>query len=171
SLSLDVACKIQAIHRAFDKGIISYKDFCNEVNQVNSGITRDMLDDIFINRQKRLKNVALIKDIKLLANNYKIGILSNIGSSWISDDFLDSAEMSLFSDMVLSFEVGLAKPDPKIYQLACKRLDVRPKEVVYVDDSSTYCNQASITGMHAVLYKNYQQYRTEISLILSSADN
>jgi putative hydrolase of the HAD superfamily len=49
--------------------------------------------------------------------------------------------------MVLSFEVGLSKPDAQIYQLACKRLDVKPTETVFIDDLEPFCRAAQDLGM------------------------
>ena len=36
---------------------------------------------------------------------------------------------------VFSVEVGMCKPDPGIYAEACRRLDVRPDECLYVGDT------------------------------------
>jgi FMN phosphatase YigB (HAD superfamily) len=41
---------------------------------------------------------------------------------------------SRYMDFVNSEEVGLTKPDPRIYQLACRRIGVSPNEVFYLDD-------------------------------------
>ena len=37
--------------------------------------------------------------------------------------------------MFISDVVGLAKPDPALFRLACSRLDVSPERSVYVGDS------------------------------------
>ena len=41
-----------------------------------------------------------------------------------------------FDDVVLSCAVGLRKPDPAIYQLACERLGVEPEECLFVGDGA-----------------------------------
>jgi putative hydrolase of the HAD superfamily len=57
----------------------------------------------------------------------------------------------LVDDMVLSCEVGAAKPDPQIYEIALDRLGVDATEALFVDDQQRYCDGAAAVGMHAVL--------------------
>lgn len=53
--------------------------------------------------------------------------------------------------VVLSFEVGIAKPDAGIYLTALERLRVAPDEAVFVDDQAAYCDGATTVGMSAYL--------------------
>jgi len=53
--------------------------------------------------------------------------------------------------VVLSFEVGVAKPDAGIYLTALERLRVAPDEAVFVDDQASFCDGASTVGMSAYL--------------------
>lgn len=53
--------------------------------------------------------------------------------------------------VVLSFEVGVAKPDAGIYLTALERLRVAPDEAVFVDDQAAYCDGAATVGMSAYL--------------------
>jgi putative hydrolase of the HAD superfamily len=54
-------------------------------------------------------------------------------------------------DVVLSCAVGLSKPDPRIYRLACERLDVRPEECLFVGDGANdELAGAQRVGMRAV---------------------
>jgi putative hydrolase of the HAD superfamily len=53
--------------------------------------------------------------------------------------------------VVLSFEVGVAKPDAGIYRSALARLDVEPAEAVFVDDQARYCDGAAAVGISTFL--------------------
>jgi putative hydrolase of the HAD superfamily len=53
--------------------------------------------------------------------------------------------------MVLSFEVGAAKPDPEIYGAALRALDVSASDAIFVDDQARYCEGAIQMGMRGVL--------------------
>jgi HAD superfamily hydrolase (TIGR01549 family) len=50
--------------------------------------------------------------------------------------FASSDIATLVDDVVWSFAVGKAKPDPAIYELACERLSVTPADAVFVGDGS-----------------------------------
>ncbi|WTL54357.1 HAD-IA family hydrolase [Nocardia sp. NBC_01499] len=49
-----------------------------------------------------------------------------------------------------SHEVGMAKPDPQIYLLACTRLNVAPSEAAFIDDSEIAVAGAESVGITAI---------------------
>ena len=51
--------------------------------------------------------------------------------------------------VVLSFEVGVAKPDAGIYRAALDALGARPEEAVFVDDQAWYCKGAEAIGIRS----------------------
>jgi putative hydrolase of the HAD superfamily len=78
------------------------------------------------------------------------GLISNSWGRAIYDhDLMDS----LFDAVVISGDVGLHKPDPAIYLLACERLGVEPADAVFVDDLRENCEGAEAVGMAAVLHR------------------
>jgi putative hydrolase of the HAD superfamily len=78
----------------------------------------------------------------LISNSWGLGIY----------DRLDSTD--LFDATVISGEVGLHKPQPEIYRLACERLGVEPEAAVFVDDLRENCAGAEEVGMTAVLHRD-----------------
>jgi epoxide hydrolase-like predicted phosphatase len=105
-----------------------------------------------------------------LKGNYKISMLSNIADDRIHELFTEN-DIELFDDMVLSYQVGLAKPDKQIYILAAERIGLKPEECVFVDDNSYYCEGARDVGMHTVVYNNFKQMKKELEIILEVADS
>jgi putative hydrolase of the HAD superfamily len=55
--------------------------------------------------------------------------------------------------IVLSFEVGAAKPDPGIYRAALEAVGARPEEAVFVDDQAWYCRGAEALGIRSFLIR------------------
>ena len=74
--------------------------------------------------------------------------------------------MSRFDVIIESSKVGLRKPDPQIYALACQRLDVAPTEVVYLDDLGINCKPARAMGMTTVKVVSASQALTELGEVL-----
>lgn len=58
---------------------------------------------------------------------------------------------ALFDDVVDSSEVGMRKPEPRIFRLVLERLGVAPHEVLFVDDFPVNVEAARAVGLHAVL--------------------
>jgi putative hydrolase of the HAD superfamily len=94
---------------------------------------------------------------RLCARGLRVGVISNwdrrLGSLI---DSLDVGEV--FSTIVSSAEVGLHKPDPRIFELACERLDVEPEAAAHVGDHH-YADVigAEAVGMQAVLLLRHEQ--------------
>ena len=80
----------------------------------------------------------------------KTGLITN---SW-GMGIYDRAPTDLFDVAVISGEVGLHKPQPEIYLLACERLEVEPAEAVFVDDLRENCAGAEAVGMTALLHRD-----------------
>lgn len=78
------------------------------------------------------------------------GLISN---SW-GLGIYERAPTELFDATVISGEVGLHKPQPEIYLLACERLDVEPAAAVFVDDLRENCEGAEAIGMTALLHRD-----------------
>ncbi len=93
---------------------------------------------------------TLLDYIRSLRGKYKTGLISNAWSDLrkfiIREKFGDA-----FDAMIISAEVGAAKPDPKIFKIALEQFGVSPKEAVFVDDvyeNIKGCEKAGMKGIH-----------------------
>ncbi|KAG1736721.1 HAD-like domain-containing protein [Suillus lakei] len=57
---------------------------------------------------------------------------------------------ALFDDFCDSSELGMRKPDPEFYLLACRRNDIRPGEAVFLDDIGMNLKAAQVLGMETI---------------------
>ena len=53
----------------------------------------------------------------------------------------------LFDTVVLSFEIGVRKPEPGIYEAALRALGADPADAIFVDDQTAYCDGARALGI------------------------
>ena len=81
------------------------------------------------------------------------GILSNSAPGAREAERCHGFE-DITDDIVYSHEVGLAKPDPAVYELTTHRLGVRPDEVAFLDDHLPNVEAARVAGWHAVLHED-----------------
>ncbi len=84
------------------------------------------------------------------AGGAKTGLISN---SW-GLGIYERAPVDLFDETVISGDVGLHKPQPEIYLLACERLGVSPGDCVFVDDLRENVTGAEAVGMEAILHRD-----------------
>jgi putative hydrolase of the HAD superfamily len=92
-----------------------------------------------------------------LGSQYRIGLLSN--ASDILPRLLGERYglAGLFDVEVISALVGLAKPDPAIYQLALDRLGTAPEATVFVDDQEPNVAAAASLGIRAIQFVGYEE--------------
>lgn len=57
-----------------------------------------------------------------------------------------------FDQVFLSHEIGMRKPDPKIYQHALDKLQVQPHESVFIDDDASNVEAAARLGVNGIVY-------------------
>jgi putative hydrolase of the HAD superfamily len=82
---------------------------------------------------------------RIRARGLRVGALTN---DWRRDGAgPESALRDAFDAFVESSVVGLRKPDPRIYELACRQLGVAPAEAVFLDDIGYNLKAARALGM------------------------
>jgi len=89
----------------------------------------------------------------LRALGCKTGLISDC-SPEVPVVWRETALAPLVDAAIFSCLVGLKKPDPRIYHLACERLGVKPQECLYVGDGDSHeLTGASKAGMQALLIR------------------
>jgi putative hydrolase of the HAD superfamily len=166
SLPPDVdVSQAREMNHQYDAGLITREEFLQGVHEV-TGRYPEEVEKLL--SAEIAKNTALLDYIRdLRGRGLTIGMISNVASNWIRDSFLSLEEQELFDAMILSFEVGMTKPDPRIFMLACERLRVGPHEAVLVDDIERYCAAARAEGLQAIVYSDMQQLKDDLEPILS----
>ena len=97
------------------------------------------LNDFFCSRY--LTSLCLYDDVTVLEklHAYHIGIITNGAHDEHTDSQRSKVRHLGLSDRIqsltISGEIGVRKPNLKIFKMACKRANVLPKEAVYVGDS------------------------------------
>jgi putative hydrolase of the HAD superfamily len=86
---------------------------------------------------------------RLRARGLRVGALTN---NWARED-KEPAPHRLrrhFDVVIESQAVGMRKPDPRIYQLACRELGVAPAETAFLDDIGLNLKSARALGMQTI---------------------
>ena len=110
-------------------------------------------------------DLSLLNFMRGLRKQYKVGLISNAWSGlrpWIIDKKFDDA----FDAMIISAEVGVMKPDPRIYQVALEKLGVAPAEAVFLDDFPANVTGARAVGMQAIHFVQPEQALDELRKLL-----
>jgi putative hydrolase of the HAD superfamily len=107
----------------------------------------------------------IVDFLRSLRPHYQVGLISN---AW--PDLRDYISKQKFEDafdhMVISAEVGVVKPDAKIFEIALEQAGVSPSEAVFVDDFIENIEGCQAVGMHGIHFRNPKQAMDELKQVL-----
>ncbi len=111
-----------------------------------------LADCLAAGQKVRPEMVELVE--KLVAGGVMVGVLTNNAKearSWWNSGVLP---VDKFAAVVDSSEIGIRKPDPKIFALTAERMNCRPGQLLYFDDLEENVIGATAAGLKAVLFTN-----------------
>lgn len=102
---------------------------------------------------------ALVKSLK--AEQVTVGMLSNIDQRYakINETF---GYYELFDPCLLSYEIGVDKPNPQAFAILLERLKLPAKEIVFIDDKKENVEAAKNLGIDAILFESTDQLKKEL---------
>lgn len=108
---------------------------------------------------------AMVTALKKCKEHFKVGCITNnvsagegAGMARSHDKAAAVADvMALFDHVIESSKVGIRKPDPRIYEMACEALGVDPSRSVYLDDLGINLKPARALGMTTIKVLNGDQ--------------
>jgi 2-haloacid dehalogenase len=70
-----------------------------------------------------------------------------------------------FDDLVISGDVGVIKPDPRIFAILLERNALDPATAVFVDDVEKNARAAGELGIHGIHFRSPDQLRRELAAV------
>jgi len=107
----------------------------------------------------------LIEYIRSLRGRFHTGLISNAWSG-LREFITKEKIIDIFDTVIISAEVGVVKPDAKIFNIALEQAKVRAKDVVFVDDVKVNIEACEKIGMKGVLFKDPQETMDQLNRIL-----
>lgn len=101
--------------------------------------------------QKRLKQHGVLT-----------AILSNMGDSVLANIQREFDWINGFDVLVWSYQLHMAKPDPKIYLHTLQRLGTRPEETLFIDDKRVNVDAAIALGMKAIEFSTFEKLEKDL---------
>ncbi len=141
---------------AVETGESTMRDFlkfaCTDV-QSRLGVRVDirrLADALAAGQRVRPEMVRLVSE--LVVRGVKVGLLTNNvreARSWWNSGVLP---VESFAAVIDSSEVGVRKPDPRVFEIAAERLGSPPGQLLFFDDVTDNVDGAQNAGMVAALF-------------------
>jgi putative hydrolase of the HAD superfamily len=115
-------------------------------------------------RREILKPVPeVLGFIESLRGRYKVYALSNVdreSADYVKKNF---RIYNVFDGAVLSYEVGMIKPDTGIYRHALKKFGLKPDECVFVDNRPRNVKGAGKVGIKSIIFESLGQLKRDLA--------
>jgi len=128
----------------------------HEIN--HQGLLQRMFDHFLQSEDMR----GLIYRLRKLG--YRTALLSN---SW-GNEYPRSGWDEMFDVVVISGEVGMRKPERRIYEYTLNQLDLQANNSVFIDDIRTNVLAAVELGITGIHHQSYQETKSELSIVLGN---
>ena len=91
-----------------------------------------------------MPTIELVNELK--ARGYKLYVLSNMSKEYI--DYLRTFPVfDNFDEQIVSCEVGIGKPDRRIYEYLLSHCELDPSETIFIDDRKDNVDAAEEVGI------------------------
>jgi FMN phosphatase YigB (HAD superfamily) len=103
--------------------------------------------------------------VESLAGRVKLLLVSNTNAAHIEALRPRLPVLERFDSLVLSHEIGIAKPDPGIFAEALRRAGTAPDRTVFFDDVPAYVEAARAAGLRAEVFTDAPTFRTHLAAL------
>lgn len=151
------------IDLGFGKGLLTPRQFYGQMGRKLKlkGLSFEAFVRIYSGIFKRKPDTLNL--MRKLSKKHTLAILSNTDAlhcrKWSK---LLGKDLNLFKQVILSFRVHAAKPGKEIFLEALKKLEVRPRQCIYIDDRAEYARAAAKVGMKGILFTSVAQLRKDL---------
>jgi putative hydrolase of the HAD superfamily len=150
---------------AFEEGRIEEAEFeLGLAELLGVASAEGLIDRLFSGSSLEDAMVAAVRAAR--AEGVRTGLISN---SWGTARYPHALLEELFDGVVLSGEVGIRKPAPRIYELGAQAIELSPSSCVFVDDLPFNLPPAEELGMATVHHTSPERTIAELEQLLGIA--
>ena len=148
------------IYRELDLGNLSEEDVALYFSKYEGmTLTKEEIQeqvDSYLSLDVKL--VKIIRELK--QKGFKMVLLSNANASFFERKVYQAYPefKSLFDEIIVSSKIKIVKPDKEIYLYALKKINSKPEESLFIDDSKINVEGAEKVGMQGFLYINADSF-------------
>lgn len=96
---------------------------------------------------------AMVEAVRRCSEQLITGLLTNnfvLGEGHVDREDEMGSVLAMFDAVIESSKVGVRKPDPRFYEMACEQLGIEANEAVFLDDLGVNLKPARAMGMTTI---------------------
>jgi len=145
-----------------DQNKLTFKQFVAQVNErFGISLTVEEMRQVF--KDAIISNKPVIELAKQLGKKYRVSMLSNNSKPTVALlRRFHNKMLALFEKKYFSCEIGMYKPQRKIYKLVLRQLKVEPENCIFIDDVIENIDAAKKLGINAIQFKSNAQLKRDL---------
>ncbi len=144
-----------------------FADACTSLKRIHPH--KALLIDAWIERYEEMLAGPIPGSVEILAELKSRRVPLYALSNWSSETFPIALErfefLKWFKAVMLSGDVKLLKPDPRIFKLFLETFAIDPTLAVYIDDREPNVEAATACGMHGIVFTDAAALRTDLQRV------
>ena len=109
-----------------------------------------------------MKDFAIPLVTGLKKGGYRVYYLSNYSKKAYDECGESLAFMPYMDGGVVSFKVGMTKPDPRVYRCFLEQYGLNPESCVFVDDTEENVTAAQQIGFAGIVFRSYDALKEDL---------
>ena len=148
-----------------ERSEVAFDEFCDlfEAEALGLGhrvVARDVLG--LLSGELRPE---MVEAVRRCSERLTTALLTNNIASMAGGDRVEGV-LAYFDEIIESSKVGVRKPDPRFYELACERLGIQPGDAVFLDDLGVNLKPARAMGMTTIKVEDPAQAIRDLELVV-----
>jgi putative hydrolase of the HAD superfamily len=155
----------------FERGEVDFAGFCDLFESEAAALGHVVDAKAVMASIRGLPRPEMVEAVSFCRKLFKTAALTNNFVATGSERREDTPTIydGLFDVVIESSKVGVRKPDPRFYELACRALDIEPTEAVFLDDLGINLKPARQMGMRTIKVVTAEQALNELYSTLGVA--
>jgi len=147
------------IYLAYSRGKIKTEEEYMRLYSCFIGLKQPLPKEVFdAVREAETISSSVVKMLKELKRKYRLAIVANNVTKFVDKGLERYKIKNLFDAVIVSSDVGIRKPDPRIFTYALRKLNVEPEQCVFVSDElNDDLGGAKVLGIKTVWIKNSEE--------------
>ncbi len=97
-----------------------------------------------------------------LSRHYRLVLLSNVDRDYWRVVRGMHPELDHFEALLVSADLGMAKPDPEIFRHVCQLTGTEPQQCLFIDDTAQNVDAARALGFHGHVFRSVPELRAAL---------
>lgn len=147
-----IAVAKETYMRPADKGIVSEEVLFKGLSSMSSVTAEQVHEEWLALAHLNMELLSFIQ--QELAGKYKLGLLTNATPNFFHTVFGQHPLAKMFDAIVVSSEIGHAKPDPEAYAAVLRALHAQPADAFMIDDTPANIEGAKAVGLDGWVFSS-----------------